>query len=78
MYSDEQITDDANGAVKLACLSFLQEHKAFSDIEDIKTEEELIGLKNFIEKQIISDQHKKATYIFFKINKSHFTQIIKN
>ena len=42
------------------------------------TEIELIGLENWIEKLPISDQHKEATNIFFKIKRSHFSQIIKN
>ena len=47
-YSDEQKTDDADGAVELACLKFLQEHQASTDISDIMMEDELIGLKNWI------------------------------
>ena len=42
------------------------------------TEEELIGLENWIEKLPISDQHKEGTNIFLKIKRSHFAQIIKN
>ena len=42
------------------------------------TEIELIGLENWIEKLPISDQHKEATNLFFKIKRSHFAKIIKN
>ena len=44
---------------------------------DIMSEEELKGLENWIEKLPISDQHKEATNIFFKMKRSHFAQIIK-
>ena len=40
--------------------------------------QELKGLENWIEKLSISDQHKEATNLFFKIKRSHFSQIIKN
>lgn len=40
--------------------------------------QELKGLENWIEKLPISDQHKEATNLFFKIKRSHFAQIIKN
>ena len=40
--------------------------------------EELKGLEDWKEKLPISDQHKLATNIFFKINKSRFAQIIKD
>ena len=41
-------------------------------------EEELIGLENFLKQLPISDQHKEATNLFFKIKRSHFAKIIKN
>ena len=34
-YSDEQITVDADGAVKLACIKFLHENQASSDMNDV-------------------------------------------
>ena len=41
-------------------------------------EEELTGLEDWIENLSISDQHKQATNLFFKIKRSHFAKIIKN
>ena len=40
--------------------------------KDIKMEDELIGLENFIDQLPIYAHHKKATNLFFKIKRSHF------